>query len=63
MSSVNQKERVDAFLRELDELTDKYGLEITAEGSSPLLIDREEGGFAAEFGKGLFGGNYKVYEY
>lgn len=60
---MNQKERVDEFLKELDKLTDKYGLEVTAEGTSPLLRDTEEGGYAAEFGRGFFGGNYKVYEY
>lgn len=60
---MDQKERVEAFLKELDELTNKYGLEVTAEGTSPLLLDRKEGGYAAEFGRGFFGGNYKVYEY
>lgn len=60
---MNQKERVEAFLKELDELSDKYDLEITAEGTSPLLRDTKEGGYAGEFGRSFFGGGYKVFEY
>ncbi|MBD1379160.1 hypothetical protein [Metabacillus arenae] len=59
---MNQKERVEAFLKDLNTLTDKYGLEITAEGTSPLLLDIEEGGYAGEFGRSFFGGDYKIYE-
>jgi hypothetical protein len=60
---MNQKERVEAFLKELDELTDKYNLEIAAEGTSPLLLDKKEGGYAGEFGRSFFGGKYKIFEY
>ncbi|MGM9986376.1 MAG: hypothetical protein ACI35O_04015 [Bacillaceae bacterium] len=60
---MNKKDRVDSFLKELNELTKKYDLEITAEGTSPLLYDTANGEYAAEFGTGFLGGEYKVYQY
>jgi hypothetical protein len=60
---LNQKERVEAFLKELDELSDKYDLHVTAEGNPPLLYDTKERNFAGEFGRSFFGGEYRLYEY
>jgi ribosome maturation factor RimP len=59
---LKQKERVEAFLKELDELSDKYNLEITAEGTSPLLYDTKKKDWVGEFGRSFFGGDYKIYE-
>jgi hypothetical protein len=60
---MNQQERVEAFLKELDKLSDKYDLEITAEGTSPLLYDTEERDYVSEFGRSFFGGSYKAYDF
>lgn len=59
---MNKNERIYAFLSELDKLTEKYGLEVTAEGTSPLLLDKKEGGYVAAFGRSFFGGDYTLYE-
>ena len=58
---MDKKERVEAFLKELSELTEKYDLEITTEGTSPLLFDILTREYVAEFGVGVFGGDYKAY--
>jgi hypothetical protein len=60
---MNKKEKVEAFLKELTELTKKYDLEIRAEGSPLLLYDVEEGEWVAEFGMGFFDSIYKVYQW
>jgi len=58
--SEEQRQRVEEFLKKLTELSDEYGLEITAEGTSPLLYDFFEGGYVAEFFNGI--GEYVYYE-
>ena len=60
---MNKKDRVDAFLEELNELSEKYDLEVTAEGTSPLLFDTLNNEYAAQFGSSFLGGKYKVYVY
>lgn len=57
---MNQKERAENFLKELTELSRKYGFEITAEGTSPLLYDPKEKDWI-EFGTGFLDDNYKIY--
>ena len=56
------KEKVKQFLKELDELCDEYGIEIIAEGTSPLLYDTEKRDYIGEFGRSFLGGGYKLYE-
>lgn len=46
---MNQKERVEAFLKELTELTRKYELTIKGEGSAPYLYDTKEDDYSDYF--------------
>ena len=57
----NQKERAEKFLEELTELSRKYGFEVTAEGTSPLLYDNKKRDWIA-FGKSFSSDKYKIYE-
>jgi hypothetical protein len=57
---MNQNERVEIFLRELSKLTAKYGLSITAEGTTPYLYDEVENGYASYFIYSLDGRYKKV---
>lgn len=58
---MNQKERVEEFLKELYELSIRYGFEVTGEGNSPLLYDTEKQDWACEFGASFCGSGYKAY--
>ncbi|MED1125458.1 hypothetical protein [Bacillus atrophaeus] len=61
-TNMNQKERAEKFLEELTNISRKYGFEVTSEGGATLLKDDEIEQEWIEFGKGLFGDNYEIYE-
>lgn len=46
---MNQKERVEAFLKELTALTNKYELTIRGEGNAPYLYDEKEDDYSDYF--------------
>ncbi len=58
---MTQKERAEKFLEELTKLSEEYGFEVTAEGTSPLLYDSKGKDWIA-FGKGFLNDKYKIYE-
>ncbi|HFK1543434.1 TPA: hypothetical protein ACGXM3_005256 [Bacillus cereus] len=57
---MNEKEKVEAFLKELNALSEKYGFEITSEGNSPLLYDIENQKYMGEFWMSMFTGKYEI---
>lgn len=57
---MNEKEKVEAFFKELDALSEKYGFEITSEGNSPLLYDVEKQEYIGEFWMSMFTGRYQI---
>ncbi|HHB2481406.1 TPA: hypothetical protein ACORDH_002857 [Bacillus cereus] len=57
---MNKKEKAQAFLKELDALSEKYGFEITSEGNSPLLYDIEKQEYLGEFWMSMFTGKYEI---
>ncbi|EOO44175.1 hypothetical protein [Bacillus cereus] len=57
---MNKKEKVEAFLEELNTLSEKYGFEITSEGNSPLLYDIEKQEYLGEFWMSMFTGKYAI---
>jgi hypothetical protein len=56
---MSQEERVEKFLEKLTELTHEYNLEVTAEGTSPLLYDYIEKDWV-EFGGSFFSRKYEA---
>ncbi|MGE6347940.1 hypothetical protein ACQKIY_25300 [Bacillus mycoides] len=57
---MNEKEKVEAFLKELNALSEKYGFEVTSEGNSPLLYDIENQKYMGEFWMSMFTGKYEI---
>jgi len=55
---MDKKEKVEAFLKELTELSEKYDFEITAEGNPNLIYDNKNHKYVCEFHMSMFSGKY-----
>jgi len=55
---MNKKEKVEAFLKELTELSEKYDFEITAEGNPNLIYDIKNQKYVCEFHLSMFKDKY-----